>query len=243
MTSDADSADRDTADPGPRWRLRIDGQVFGPFDRDRLAALAAQGRIGPHTDLAPEGETSWRPLGAVPEIAALLPEIPPEAGPAAPLAEAIGRDPAPASPVPRVGRPRVLDQARVSVLIDDAADGDGVGDGPDEIRATTLAHVAYGLVAFGLLVTLVGAVGALVAHIQARRRAGTWLAGHFVWLYRSFWMFLVLALVGIVFGVGGAGRPGALILVADCAWFVWRLVQGWRRLRRREPIDNPDAWI
>lgn len=46
--------------------------VEGPFDSSALADLVRSGSIGPETPVCPEGEQTWRALGTIPELAALL---------------------------------------------------------------------------------------------------------------------------------------------------------------------------
>jgi uncharacterized membrane protein len=56
----------------PRWHLKFGDQIFGPFDRQELQALLAEGRLAPSSLLAPEGTDDWRPAGEIGEIADLF---------------------------------------------------------------------------------------------------------------------------------------------------------------------------
>jgi uncharacterized membrane protein len=55
-----------------RWHLRFGDQIFGPFDRQELQALLAEGRLAPTSLLAPDAAGPWRPAGELPEIADLF---------------------------------------------------------------------------------------------------------------------------------------------------------------------------
>jgi uncharacterized membrane protein len=59
--------------PGQRWRLKYGDQIFGPFDRDELKALLAEGRLDRRSLLAEEGYgESWRPAGDILELQSLF---------------------------------------------------------------------------------------------------------------------------------------------------------------------------
>ena len=54
------------------WHLSIAGRLQGPLDEAALRDLAQAGNLTPHTLIRAEGETEWRMLSTVPELAALF---------------------------------------------------------------------------------------------------------------------------------------------------------------------------
>jgi uncharacterized membrane protein len=114
----------------------------------------------------------------------------------------------------------------------------------------TWTHVIYGLHALSVLIgitspaTIVGSfifglpsIAAVIMNYARRRDvAGTWLAAHFTWQIRTFWIaFFASVLVLIV------SAPLMLILVGFATaaigfliigiWVFYRVVRGWLALR------------
>jgi uncharacterized membrane protein len=109
------------------------------------------------------------------------------------------------------------------------------------------AHIIYGIFAFsaisaatfvGLLVSFVGFVGVIMAHVFKSDAKGTWLESHYEWLIKTFWWSFAIGLVGWIFAVTIVG-----IVVAVPIWailFVWtayRLIRGWMNLFREKAIQ------
>jgi hypothetical protein len=71
-----------------------DGQQYGPVTADQLRQWAKEGRVTAATQALADGAAEWKPLGALPEFAALFgPSVPPIAAPPsyAPPAVGMGR--------------------------------------------------------------------------------------------------------------------------------------------------------
>ena len=54
------------------WSMNVGGKVYGPFATDRIRNFAQEGRLAPHSLLAPEGSNDWHEAKSVPEFAALF---------------------------------------------------------------------------------------------------------------------------------------------------------------------------
>ena len=100
------------------------------------------------------------------------------------------------------------------------------------------AHVIYGI--YTSVLVFVSAplmiVGALLAHLNRNMARGTWLESHYLWQVRTFWIGLVLFLVGQLtwfFLVAG------IFLAAAWLWMIYRAVKGWILLSRDEAIEEP----
>ena len=104
--------------------------------------------------------------------------------------------------------------------------------GPDPL----LAHVVYGLYTLGLVSWgAAGLIGVVIAYIKRRDTAGTWLESHYHWQIRTFWIGL---LVGVVGGLLTLILIGWLILGGGLVWVVYRIVKGWLRLADRRAVDD-----
>ena len=122
---------------------------------------------------------------------------------------------------------------------------------------TTSAVVVYilfaiaaiaGIAGHGFLVgaplfTILGVIGVIVAYVSRSEARGTWLESHFAWLIRTFWWSLLWNCLGwLVFWVFVwilIGVPIAwAIWVATTIWVVYRVVKGYLRLQRSEPVSG-----
>jgi uncharacterized membrane protein len=105
------------------------------------------------------------------------------------------------------------------------------GDGP-----VKLIYILYltGLVTGGVT-TIVGVV---IAYLN-RADAPDWLATHYQFQIRTFW-------IGLLFVVIGSATTviliGFLILLAQLVWFIIRCVKGFQRADRGESIDDVETW-
>lgn len=59
-----------------RWVLKYGDRVYGPYSFDAMTAYAAEGRVAPHSLIAPEGTpagaSTWRAAGDLPQFAVLF---------------------------------------------------------------------------------------------------------------------------------------------------------------------------
>jgi uncharacterized membrane protein len=125
---------------------------------------------------------------------------------------------------------------------------------PDPSLVTTL-HVTYALHAVGLAIgafgaaTVVGSfifgwpsiIAVIINYVKRADARGTWLESHFEWQIRTFWysaawavlVFLIglpLTLVIIGFGVWALG------FFVLGIWAIYRIANGWMRLRDRQAV-------
>ena len=59
--------------------LGADGRQYGPVNADQLRRWITEGRANAYTQALAEGAPDWKPLGALPEFAALFPMAAPPA--------------------------------------------------------------------------------------------------------------------------------------------------------------------
>ena len=101
------------------------------------------------------------------------------------------------------------------------------------------AKVIYALYAISVVLGATAIVGVVLAYI-AREDAPNWLASHYRFQIRTFWLLLLFSFIGVVLTLV---LVGFLILVATAVWLIVRCVKGWRHLDRREPVDNVETWL
>jgi len=102
-----------------------------------------------------------------------------------------------------------------------------------EQSAKELATVVYASQAasFFLVFTLVA--GVIVNYVTREQAAGTWVESHYRWQIRTFWWWLVWALVGLVLVFV---LVGFAVWLVDAIWLIYRIVKGWVRLSEGKPM-------
>jgi uncharacterized membrane protein len=101
------------------------------------------------------------------------------------------------------------------------------------------ALLIYVLYLAGLLVGITAVVGVVMAYI-ARDRAEGWVASHYEFQIRTFWLMLLYGLIGVVLSFVLLGIP---VLMATLVWFIIRNVKGLIRASQDEPIPDPKSWL
>ncbi len=90
--------------------------------------------------------------------------------------------------------------------------------------ARTLTWVIYGLFAAGFVAGgLTTVAGLIIAYLKRDSVAGTYLASHFTWLIRTFWIGLAIFVASLVLMFLGIGFLGML---GGAVWTIYRLVVG-----------------
>jgi uncharacterized membrane protein len=98
--------------------------------------------------------------------------------------------------------------------------------------AIYIAYLASFLTGISLL------VGVVLAYVQ-RGSGPAWLETHFRYQIRTFWIFLVYAILS---GVLCLILIGFFLLFLTSVWFIIRCVKGMTLLDRGEAVPNPTTW-
>ena len=99
-----------------------------------------------------------------------------------------------------------------------------------------IVYILY-LASFFVGITVI--IGVVLAYID-RSRAPEWMQTHYQYQIRTFWIGLLMGIVGfltLVFWVG------FIILFLMSCWFAIRCVKGMMRVSNQEPIANPETWL
>jgi uncharacterized membrane protein len=115
-----------------------------------------------------------------------------------------------------------------------------VEETPDlQENAKKTALIVYALYLGSLIVGITLLAGAVVAYIY-RNDAKDWLATHYRFQIRTFWMFVLFSIIG---GLSAVVVVGWFILVFAAVWLIVRCVIGIKRLGERQPIADPASWL
>lgn len=104
----------------------------------------------------------------------------------------------------------------------------------------TLPGVVYALHIAGVVTGgLTCAIGVIIAYIS-RKDAPDWLASHYEFQIRTFWLALLFSVASIILTPVGIG---VVALVATGLWLVVRGVVGLSTLLKGKPYPTPKNWM
>lgn len=104
----------------------------------------------------------------------------------------------------------------------------------------TLPGVVYALhIAGGVTGGLTSLIGAIIAYIS-RKDAPEWLASHYEFQIRTFWLALGFSVVALLLTPVGIG---VFLLPAIGVWLVVRGVVGLSNLLKGQPYPTPKNWM
>lgn len=106
-------------------------------------------------------------------------------------------------------------------------------------NAKKKALVVYALYLGSFIVGITLLAGVVVAYIYSNDAEG-WLATHYRFQIRTFWMFVLFSIIG---GLSAVIVVGWFILVFAAVWLIVRCVIGIKRLGERQPIADPASWL
>lgn len=106
-------------------------------------------------------------------------------------------------------------------------------------NARKTALIVYALYLGSFIVGITLLAGVVVAYIY-RNDAEEWLASHYRFQIRTFWMFVLFSMIG---GLLAIVFVGWFILVFAAVWLIVRCVIGIKRLGERQPIADPASWL
>ena len=101
------------------------------------------------------------------------------------------------------------------------------------------AKAIYVLYAISVFFAVTAIVGVVLAYL-ARGDAPNWLASHYRFQIRTFWLLVLFSVIG---GLLTVVAIGFLVLFATAVWLIIRCVKGWRHLDRLEPVENVETWL
>jgi uncharacterized membrane protein len=106
-----------------------------------------------------------------------------------------------------------------------------------EERLLTIVRVVYVLYLVALVFGITALVGVVVAFIY-RSGAPHWVAEHFRFQIRTFFMGFIFLVLMVA-----AGPLALLVGLLWAVWLVFRCVRGLRAADLRRPPPDPDSWL
>lgn len=102
-----------------------------------------------------------------------------------------------------------------------------------------MARAVYILYLISLVIPLTGLAGVIIAYVYQGRESG-WLASHFRYQIRTFWIGLLYSLIGFlsIFVL-----IGYLILLFVLVWLIVRCVKGMQALDQQAEVENIESWM
>ena len=88
----------------------------------------------------------------------------------------------------------------------------------------TPAHIAYGLMAVSVVTALPILIAIIIAWLNRKRTLDPVLWAHFNWQVRTFWINLLMVIIGAILT---PVLVGWLILFLNQIWLVYRVGAGW----------------
>ena len=122
-------------------------------------------------------------------------------------------------------------------LVGGSVPATGRGDVPEpRSNGQTMVMVIYILYLVGLALSIAAIGGVVLAYINRAAAEGTWLEGHIHFQIRTWWLWLLIFILGAVLVSIGVGF---LIMIFFLVWAAIRSIKGLSALSRREPIVDP----
>jgi uncharacterized membrane protein len=104
---------------------------------------------------------------------------------------------------------------------------------------TGSAKAIYILLIISTIIGLTGIIGLIMAYVLMADST-EWLATHYRFQIRTFWIGLLYTMTGVItLGVG----VGYFILLFTFVWLIVRCTKGIRQLDNRQPVANLESWL
>ena len=111
--------------------------------------------------------------------------------------------------------------------------------GNETSKGGATAKIVYFLYLGGIVIGLLAIVGVVVAYVN-RDDASSWVANHYRFQIRTFWIGLLVTAVGVstsFFVIGWA------VLAIGLIWWIVRCVKGLKYVSRAEPYPTVTTWV
>ncbi|NPA72762.1 MAG: DUF4870 domain-containing protein [Gammaproteobacteria bacterium] len=119
---------------------------------------------------------------------------------------------------------------------------------PQKEENTMMPTIIYSLYLANIIIPFTGLIGVIMAYINKSDSDG-YLASHYQFQIRTFWIGLLYAVVGgiltmvVIGGILTMAVIGWLIILFYVIWLIIRCVRGFKYLGEKEPMPNPTSWM
>lgn len=107
------------------------------------------------------------------------------------------------------------------------------------VESTQVAMITYVLFLAGMLIPFTPIVAIIMCYVN-RGTASPFLASHYTWMIRTFWIGLLYSLIAVVTMFIFIGF---LLIFVVIVWYLVRLIKGLMALNNRQPITNAETWL
>ena len=97
----------------------------------------------------------------------------------------------------------------------------------------TLTLGVYVLQGLSIFFGITALIGVVLNYLKKGDAQGTWLESHFRWQITTFWVSLIVGVIGTVTTFFGIGY---LILIAVYVWIIYRVYKGWAQFKKGRKI-------
>jgi uncharacterized membrane protein len=112
--------------------------------------------------------------------------------------------------------------------------------GEDGTRSRNLVIIVHALNLASCFIGLTGLAAVIIAYLKRGEMGGDIWYGHLSFAIRTFWIGLVVSLIGIATSFIGIGF---LILIAVFVWYMVRTIFALLKAIENKPIPNPDSFL
>lgn len=113
------------------------------------------------------------------------------------------------------------------------------GLGQEKSSTEDTAKIVYFLYLASVIFGITGVIGVVMAYIN-RSDAPPWLESHYQFQIRTFWIGVLMMLVGFVLTFV---LVGFLVFLFWVVWLIVRCVKGMKLLEQKQAHPNPTAWM
>lgn len=105
--------------------------------------------------------------------------------------------------------------------------------------STTTAKIVYILYIVGLFFGITGLIGVVMAYVN-KSDSPDWLASHYQFQIRTFWIGFLYLVVGSLLSVIIIGW---FVILFWVVWLIVRCIKGMKSLDANQPHPNPTGWM
>jgi uncharacterized membrane protein len=117
--------------------------------------------------------------------------------------------------------------------MNETANEEALQGGIGQADQANMVKVCYWLYLASIVFGVLAIVSVMIAYIKRGDVQGTWLAGHYSWIIRTFWITAITGIIGFLLCVVGIGF---VILFADWVYFVYRVIKGFIAFNDKKAI-------
>lgn len=101
-------------------------------------------------------------------------------------------------------------------------------------KTKKVVQIVYVLQALAFFTAGLGALaGVIMSYMKRDDAKGTWAESHFTWQIRTFWIGLIVGLIGLALSMIFIGF---IVLAGLAIWYLVRIIKGWLAMNDEKPI-------